>query len=119
MYIEEYKQLLVFFTVSIVFCLLLVFLNYLLAPRNPTLEKSSSYECGFEPFGDARTKFDIHFYLVAILFIIFDLEVILIFPWCATTYFMTFQKLWVLLMFLTILVIGFLYEWRKGALLWK
>jgi NADH-quinone oxidoreductase subunit A len=119
MYQEDYLILLVHFVICLLISCLLVLVTYLVAPRNPGVEKLSSYECGFQPFGDARIKFDVHFYLVAILFIIFDLEVVLIFPWCATSVIMNNIRFWTMMSFIVILTIGFIYEWTKGALMWK
>jgi NADH-quinone oxidoreductase subunit A len=93
--------------------------SLLVAPRLPDKEKLSAYECGFEPFDDARRKFDIRFYLVAILFIIFDLEVAFLFPWAISLNETGVLGLLSMLMFLGVLTIGFVYEWRKGALEWQ
>ncbi len=94
-------------------------LSYALAVQNPDSEKISAYECGFEPFEDARNKFDVRFYIVAILFIIFDVEVIYLFPWSISLYVIGFQGFWVMIIFLVILTIGFLYEIVKKALDWQ
>jgi len=116
---REYKILLIFFFVSLLISTALVLLSFLLGPKAPDREKTSSYECGFEPFTDARIKFDIHFYLVAILFIIFDLEIVFLFPWCSAIPLIYPQGFWAMILFLFILTVGFFYEWRKGALNWK
>lgn len=110
----------------VVICLLLSFflgtvifsLSYLIAVQNPDFEKISAYECGFEPFEDARNKFDVRFYIVAILFIVFDIEVIYLFPWSVSLYATAFQGFWAMIFFLFILTIGFLYEIVKKALDW-
>ena len=98
---------------------LLAIACYIFAPATDDLEKSSAYECGFAPFEDARIKFDIHFYLVAILFIIFDVEIIFLFPWCSITNDMSGLSFWSVIIFLIVLAIGFIYEWTKNALTWK
>jgi NADH-quinone oxidoreductase subunit A len=87
--------------------------------HNPDSEKLSAYECGFDAFEDARTKFDVRYYLVAILFIIFDLEVTFLFPWAISLRNIEFFGFWSMMVFLIILTIGFVYEWRKGALEWE
>ena len=89
-----------------------------LAVRNPDPEKVSAYECGFEAFDDARAKFDVRFYLVSILFIIFDLEVAFLFPWAANFYQLSGAAFWGMMLFLGVLTVGFAYEWKKGALEW-
>ena len=89
------------------------------APQRPDAEKISAYECGFEAFSDARHKFDVRFYLVAILFIIFDLEVAFLFPWAISLGNIGIFGFWSMMIFLGILTIGFVYEWRKGALEWE
>ena len=91
----------------------------IIAVRNPDSEKNSAYECGFEPFESARMKFDIRFYLVAILFLIFDLEVAFLFPWAVGFQYIGSLGFWSMMLFLLILTIGFLYEWKKGALEWE
>jgi len=101
---------------------LLVIASFLLAPNKDDREKSSSYECGFEPFEDARTNFDVHFYIVGILFLIFDLEIAFLYPWIySVVYYKTFFTInfMTVLFFLTLLAIGFVYEWRKDALSWS
>lgn len=94
-------------------------LSYLLATHKPSTEKLSAYECGFDPFNDARSTFDVRFYLVAILFIIFDLEISFLFPWCVTLEKLSSGGFWSMIIFLFILTIGFIYEWQKGALEWE
>lgn len=111
-----------YFIICAFFSVLLTAIAILVAPSNDDLEKSSSYECGFEPFDNARIKFDIHFYLVAILFIIFDLEIVFLFPWCISATECTSMSsfgFWSMVVFLIVLTIGFLYEWTKEALTWK
>ena len=94
-------------------------LSYFVASQKPDNEKLSAYECGFEPFEDARVKFDVRFYLVAILFIIFDLEVAFLFPWAVSLGDIGLFGFWSMVVFLGILTIGFVYEWKKGALEWE
>ena len=88
-------------------------------PSNPTKEKNSPYECGFEAFEDARMKFDVRYYLVAILFIIFDLEIAFLFPWAVAFPVLTDVAFWSMMVFLGVLTVGFAYEWKKGALEWE
>lgn len=104
--------------VSFILALVIFTASYLLAFQNYDLEKLSAYECGFQPFEDARNKFDIKFYLVAILFIIFDLEVSFLFPWSIYLNKINIEGFWFMILFLIILTVGFLYEWMKGALNW-
>jgi NADH-quinone oxidoreductase subunit A len=94
-------------------------LNYLFSPKKPDAEKLSAYECGFEPFSDSRIEFDVRFYLVAILFIIFDLEIAFLFPWAVSLGNIGVLGFWSMMIFLSILTIGFIYEWKKGALEWE
>ena len=97
----------------------LVGASYIVARQRPDAEKISTYECGFEAFDDARSKFDVRFYLVAILFIIFDLEVAFLFPWAVSLGEIGVFGFWSMVVFLAILTVGFIYEWRKGALEWE
>ena len=114
----EYFYILIFLSISGIISFLIFFASYFLAFQNYDFEKLSAYECGFQPFEDARNKFDIKFYLVAILFIIFDLEVSFLFPWSIYLNQIGFQGFWFMIFFLFILTIGFVYEWMKGALNW-
>jgi len=116
---NDYLGLFIFFIICGILATLLVLITYIVSPKEEDNEKLSSYECGFEPFHDARIKFNVHFYLVAILFIIFDLEVAFLFPFCSCSKFIGDFGFWSVLVFLIILTIGFLYEWTKGALKWK
>ncbi len=93
--------------------------SYVLARQNPDPEKVSSYECGFEAFDDARGQFDVRFYLVAILFIIFDLEIAFLFPWAISLGEIGWLGFWSMMVFLGVLTVGFIYEWKKGALEWE
>ena len=117
--IENYFPVFVFLVVALLFSMAPVLLGWLLGPRRPDPEKLSPYECGFEPFEDARIRFDVRYYLIAILFIVFDLEIAFVFPWA-----LVFRELGVfglveMGVFLTLLVIGFVYVWKRGALEWE
>ena len=113
-----YLPLVVFIGVATVIGLALLMVAFLVAYKAPDPEKLSAYECGFNAFDDARMKFDIRFYLVAILFIIFDLEVSFLFPWAAAFGQLGVYGFWSMMLFLAVLTIGFIYEWKKGALEW-
>ena len=117
--LAEYLPVLLFLLVSIIFSLGVLSLSFIVSPKKPNNEKLSPYECGFEPFDDARTKFDIRFYLVALLFIIFDLEVAFLFPWAISLKNIGLFGYTSMMIFLIILTIGFIYEWKKGALEWE
>ena len=114
----QYLPLAVFIGVALVIGLLLLIVPFLVAYRQPDPEKLSAYECGFNAFDDARMKFDVRFYLVAILFIIFDLEVAFLFPWAITFGGLGWYGFWSMMIFLAVLTVGFVYEWKKGALEW-
>jgi NADH-quinone oxidoreductase subunit A len=118
-YLAEYMPILIFLAIAVALALIIVVASLLVAPQRPDREKLSSYECGFEPFEDARGRFDVRFYLVAILFIIFDLEVAFLFPWAVSLGNIGLFGFWSMIVFLTVLTIGFVYEWRKGALEWE
>lgn len=117
--LTNYFPILVFIGVGLFIGLAPVMLGSLLGPRKPDPAKNSPYECGFESFDDARMPFDVRFYLVAILFIIFDLETAFLFPWAAVIRHVGWTGFWSMMVFLGILVVGFIYEWRKGALEWE
>ena len=117
--IIEYLPILVFLQIGIALAAVMVGASYVIGPKNPDAEKVSPYECGFEPFEDARTKFDVRFYLVSILFIIFDLEVAFLFPWAIALGDIGLFGFWSMMLFLGVLTIGFIYEWKKGALEWE
>jgi NADH-quinone oxidoreductase subunit A len=117
--LENYLPVLIFMAVGIGFGLIPVAAGFLLAPRNPDSEKLSPYECGFEAFEDARMKFDVRYYLVAILFILFDLEIAFLFPWAVAIDKIGLFGYLSMMLFLGILVVGFVYEWMKGALEWE
>lgn len=114
----NYYPILIFMGLSAVITAALLLVPALVAPSNPYSEKNAPYECGFEAFDDARMKFDVKFYLVAILFIIFDLEVAFLFPWAVAFGDVGMFGFWSMMFFLGVLTIGFAYEWRKGALDW-
>ena len=114
----DYLPVIIFFAVAAGIGIALMAAPFLIAVRNPDPEKVSAYECGFNPFDDARMKFDVRFYLVAILFIIFDLEVVFLFPWAVAFGKVGLFGFWSMMVFLGVLTIGFIYEWRKGALEW-
>ena len=117
--LSEYLPILVFIAMASALALILMAAAAVLAVRNPDPEKVSAYECGFNAFDDARMKFDVRFYLVSILFIIFDLEVAFLFPWAAAYKQLGPVAFWSVMIFLGILVVGFIYEWKKGALDWE
>jgi NADH-quinone oxidoreductase subunit A len=117
--LQEYLPILIFLGLATGLSVLMVVASLIVARQRPDSEKLSAYECGFEPFGDARRKFDVRFYLVAILFIIFDLEVAFLFPWAVTLGEIGVFGFWSMVVFLGVLTVGFAYEWRKGALEWE
>src|SRR6476660_6406892 len=116
--LQDYLPLVIFIAVALVIGLALLIAPFLVAYRQPDPEKLSAYECGFNAFDDARMKFDVRFYLVAILFIIFDLEVSFLFPWVVAFREVGVFGFWSMMVFLGVLTVGFIYEWRKGALEW-
>ena len=117
--LENYLPVLIFIGVGLVVGVVMIALGFVLAPNKPDSEKLSPYECGFEAFEDARLKFDVRYYLVAILFIIFDLEIAFLFPWAVVLDEIGLFGLIAMFIFLAILVVGFIYEWKKGALEWE
>ncbi|MFC3693445.1 NADH-quinone oxidoreductase subunit A [Chenggangzhangella methanolivorans] len=116
--LADYLPLVIFLGVALLIGVALLAAPFLVAYQNPDPEKLSAYECGFNAFDDARMKFDVRFYLVAILFIIFDLEVAFLFPWAVAFKEVGIYGFWSMMAFLGVLTIGFVYEWRKGALEW-
>ena len=114
----EYLPILIFFALAVALAIVLSISAVIVAVRNPDPEKTSAYECGFNPFDDSRMRFDVRFYLVAILFIIFDLEIAFLFPWAAAFKDVGLFGFWSMIVFLGVLTIGFAYEWKKGALEW-
>ena len=117
--LREYLPILIFIGIAIGLSLAIVMASLVIAHQRPESEKASAYECGFEAFDDARSQFDVRFYLVAILFIIFDLEVAFLFPWAVSLGEIGLFGFWSMVVFLGILTIGFIYEWKKGALEWE
>ena len=117
-FLKDYLSIIIFIFVALGLSIGFIVLNFLFSPRKPDPEKLSAYECGFEPFGDSRMEFDVRFYLVAILFIIFDLEIAFLFPWAISLGNLGSLGFWSMMVFLLILTIGFIYEWKKGALDW-
>ena len=117
--LEQYFPILVFIIVGLGLGVVLLSLGKLLSPNRPNPEKDSPYECGFEAFEDARMKFDVRYYLVAILFILFDLEIAFLFPWAVVLPEIGMEGFVAMMVFLAILVVGFAYEWKKGALEWE
>lgn len=115
----EYLPILIFLGIAAVMGVGFMLAAFVFAPSNPDPEKVSTYECGFNAFDDARMKFDVRFYLVAILFIIFDLEVAFLFPWAVTLGDTGVFAFWSMMVFLGVLTVGFVYEWKKGALEWE
>ena len=115
----DYLPLVVFIAVALAIGLALLVAPFIVAYRQPDPEKLSAYECGFNAFDDARMKFDVRFYLVAILFIIFDLEVSFLFPWAVAFQDISMVAFWSMIVFLGVLTVGFAYEWKKGALDWE
>ena len=117
--LEQYFPILLFIIVGLGLGVIMLSVGSLLAPNRPNAEKLSPYECGFEAFEDARMKFDVRYYLVAILFILFDLEIAFLFPWAVVLPQIGFFGFAAMMVFLAVLVVGFLYEWKKGALDWE
>jgi NADH-quinone oxidoreductase subunit A len=117
--LREYFPILVFLAIAGAVSAAMVTASFLAARQRPNTEKLSPYECGFDPFDDARIRFDVRYYLVAILFIIFDLEVAFLFPWAVSLGDIGMFGFWSMVVFLAVLTIGFIYEWKKGALEWE
>ncbi len=117
--LRDYAPILIFLAIAVGLGLVLMLSALVIAVRNPDPEKVSAYECGFNAFDDARMKFDVRFYLVSILFIIFDLEVAFLFPWAVAFGEMSMAAFWSMMVFLAVLTVGFAYEWKKGALEWE
>jgi NADH-quinone oxidoreductase subunit A len=119
MNLDQYLPVFLFILIGMVVGIAPQVLGYILGPNRPNSAKNSPYECGFEAFGDARMKFDVRYYLVAILFILFDLEIAFLFPWAISLKDIGALGFWSVMVFLGILVVGFVYEWKKGALDWE
>jgi NADH-quinone oxidoreductase subunit A len=117
--VVEYLPVVIFLVIATALSVLFIVLSALFAPKKPDPEKLSAYECGFNAFDDARMKFDVRFYLVSILFIIFDLEVAFLFPWVFEVAAGNQPAFWSMMVFLGVLTVGFIYEWRHGALEWQ
>ncbi len=118
-FLLEYLPILLFIAIAAIIGTALALAPLILAPSKPDAEKLSAYECGFPAFDDARMKFDVRFYLVSILFIIFDLEVAFLFPWAISLRAIGAFGFWSMVLFLAVLTVGFIYEWKKGALEWE
>ena len=117
-FLKDYFSIIIFLIIALGLSCAFILLNFIVSPKNPDPEKLSAYECGFEAFSDSRMEFDVRFYLVAILFIIFDLEIAFLFPWAISLGNLGALGFWSMMIFLFILTIGFIYEWKKGALDW-
>jgi NADH-quinone oxidoreductase subunit A len=118
-FLQDYFSIILFLIIAFVLSCSFIVINFILSPKKPDPEKLSAYECGFEPFNDSRMEFDVRFYLVAILFIIFDLEIAFLFPWAISLGSIGFLGFCSMMIFLFILSVGFIYEWKKGALDWE
>ena len=118
-FLKDYLPIILFLVIALILSAGFILINFLLSPNNPDPEKLSAYECGFEPFNDSRMEFDVRFYLVAILFIIFDLEIAFLFPWAISLGQIGIFGFVSMMIFLFILTVGFIYEWKKGALDWE
>ena len=118
-FLKDYFSILLFLLIALGLSIGFIVMNFLFSPKNPDPEKLSAYECGFEPFSDSRMEFDVRFYLVAILFIIFDLEIAFLFPWAISLGTIGILGFLSMMIFLFILTVGFIYEWKKGALDWE
>ncbi|MFV2038511.1 MAG: NADH-quinone oxidoreductase subunit A [Paracoccaceae bacterium] len=117
--LREYLPIVIFLVIATGLGVMLIMAAVIIAVRNPDPEKLSAYECGFNAFDDARMKFDVRFYLVSILFIIFDLEIAFLFPWAVAFQDVGLLGFWSMMVFLAVLTVGFVYEWKKGALEWE
>ena len=117
--LAEYLPILLFLGIAIGLSGVIILASLIVARQKPDSEKVSTYECGFDAFGDSRNRFDVRFYLVAILFIIFDLEVAFLFPWAISLGSIGLYGFWSMVIFLGVLTVGFIYEWKKGALEWE
>ena len=118
-FLTDYLSIIIFLFLALLISIGFILINFISSPKNPDPEKLSAYECGFDAFDDSRMEFDVRFYLVAILFIIFDLEIAFLFPWAITLGTIGIFGFWSMMLFLGILTIGFIYEWKKGALEWE
>ena len=118
-FLTDYLSIIIFLFLALLISIGFILINFISSPSNPDPEKLSAYECGFDAFDDSRMEFDVRFYLVAILFIIFDLEIAFLFPWAITLGKIGLFGFWSMMIFLAVLTIGFIYEWKKGALEWE
>ena len=118
-FLQDYLSIILFLIIALGLSVAFIVINFILSPKKPDPEKLSAYECGFEPFNDSRMEFDVRFYLVAILFIIFDLEIAFLFPWAISLGNIGILGFCSMMIFLFILTVGFIYEWKKGALDWE
>ena len=118
-FLSDYLSIIIFLFIALFLSIGFILINFISSPKNPDPEKLSAYECGFDAFDDSRMEFDVRFYLVAILFIIFDLEIAFLFPWAITLGKIGVFGFWSMMIFLSVLTIGFIYEWKKGALEWE
>ena len=118
-FLKDYLSIILFLIIALGLSVAFIVINFILSPKKPDPEKLSAYECGFEPFDDSRMEFDVRFYLVAILFIIFDLEIAFLFPWAISLGSIGLLGFCSMMIFLFILTVGFIYEWKKRALDWE
>ena len=118
-FLKDYFPIILFLAIAVILSMGFIIINYIFSPKKPDPEKLSAYECGFEPFNDSRMEFDVRFYLVAILFIIFDLEIAFLFPWAVSLKNIGALGFYSMMFFLFILTVGFIYEWKNGALDWE
>ena len=118
-FLQDYFPIILFLIIALILSCSFIVINFVFSPSKPDPEKLSAYECGFEPFNDSRIEFDVRFYLVAILFIIFDLEIAFLFPWAISLGNIGLLGFLSMMIFLFILTVGFIYEWKKGALDWE
>ena len=118
-FLKDYLPIIIFLIIALGLSCAFVVVNFILSPKKPDPEKLSAYECGFDVFEDTRVNFDVRFYLVAILFIIFDLEIAFLFPWAVSLGNIGLFGFWSMMFFLLVLTFGFIYEWKKGALEWE
>ncbi len=118
-FLKDYLSIILFLIIALGLSVAFIVINFIFSPKKPDPEKLSAYECGFEPFNDSRMEFDVRFYLVAILFIIFDLEIAFLFPWAISLGSIGLLGFCSMMIFLFILTVGFIYEWKKGALDWE
>ena len=117
--LHNYLPIIIFIILGVLFGLVPIALGALVSPKAPDIEKKTGYECGFSPFQNARMQFDVRFYLVAILFVIFDLEIAFLFPWAVVLETVSWPAFFAVLNFIGLLLVGFIYEWKKGALEWE